>query len=347
MTTSLFLASLLLISGSVSARCPQNAVQGPNPDDCYAYAALTGTWTAANIGCHEMGGNLTFASDADSNAFLMTLPNIGYGGPYWLGGRKSLVSGQWMWADGSYVSWLNWENSDVISKPNASSLCLAFDGTSGLWKSMDCGAKLAFICKVPPNEHEVLVPGPGQQPIPIVGGPSVQNEPNPPAADPCPERRSSGKCEAGWTHIVPRDHLTGKCYKVFSPAVKSWKEGRDFCRLVDSQLVSINSDEENNAIMDWLSTTSTGYFVSIGLNNIGSFPQMRWIDGKTEHYGNWLAGEPKTMFQDQCAFLINGFNATDPQRGMWTSAACKTSPNNDDSNPLCEKLPLDWFEMKP
>lgn len=112
MRTVLFLPILLLSVGSVSASCPQNAVQGAASDDCYAYGPLTGTWTAANIGCHQMGGNLSFATDADINAFLMTLPNIGYGGPYWLGGRKSLVSGQWMWTDGRYVSWFNWENAD-------------------------------------------------------------------------------------------------------------------------------------------------------------------------------------------------------------------------------------------
>lgn len=120
MKTVLFLPIILLITSRVSASCPQNAIQGPNAGDCYAYAALTGTWTAANIGCLQMGGNLTFAADADSNAFLTILPNIGYGGPYWLGGRKSLVTGQWMWTDGRYVSWFNCEKGDgelVVSSP--------------------------------------------------------------------------------------------------------------------------------------------------------------------------------------------------------------------------------------
>uniref|UniRef100_K1QSM5 C-type mannose receptor 2 n=1 Tax=Magallana gigas TaxID=29159 RepID=K1QSM5_MAGGI len=85
----------------------------------------------------------------------------------------------------------------------------------GLWSTFNCTTLSSFICE-----------------FPRVGFTTPTTAP--------PTTTLPKSCETGWLE------LDGNCYKIFPP--ESWMEGRDSCRRMGAELVSIHTDEENEFV---------------------------------------------------------------------------------------------------
>ena len=65
------------------------------------------TWLDAEAFCESNGGHLACIGSTEEQAVIDALLDRGTLGLYWLGGRRS-VSGEFVWADGSEMNYLNW-----------------------------------------------------------------------------------------------------------------------------------------------------------------------------------------------------------------------------------------------
>ena len=63
------------------------------------------TWHEAAKKCRDMGGILASAKSAEANAFLVKLAE---GKCVWLGATDEVKEGEWLWQDGTKVTYSNW-----------------------------------------------------------------------------------------------------------------------------------------------------------------------------------------------------------------------------------------------
>ena len=90
-----------------------------------------------------------------------------------------------------------------------------------------------------------------------------------------------GPCPSGWTHFK------SYCYFV-SSAVKSWQAARTYCKSKGGDLVKINSDEENEFVLNlvYKHAPSTKQ-VWIGLKWDAHLSKFVWADNALPKYINW------------------------------------------------------------
>uniref|UniRef100_A0A8B9R3H1 C-type lectin domain-containing protein n=1 Tax=Astyanax mexicanus TaxID=7994 RepID=A0A8B9R3H1_ASTMX len=117
--------------------------------------------------------------------------------------------------------------------------------------------------------------------------------------------------EEGWIYF------SSSIYYV-STEKKNWTESRDDCRERGSDLLIINSREEQNFINMWRKYQE----VWIGLGDSETEGVWKWVDGSELITGFWRAGEPNSNGDEDC--VINEWN--------WADYPC-----NSQFNWICEK----------
>ncbi|XP_049328020.1 CD209 antigen-like protein D [Astyanax mexicanus] len=105
---------------------------------------------------------------------------------------------------------------------------------------------------------------------------------------------------------------------------KSWTESRNDCRKRGSDLVIINSREEQV----FINTLRKGQLVWIGLSDGETEGVWKWVDGSELITGFWYPGQPDNYGEEDCVFY--GFGS-DPVKN-WADYPC-----NRDLIWICEK----------
>ena len=127
----------------------------------------------------------------------------------------------------------------------------------------------------------------------------------------------------GWVSLSTGVYL-------FSSEVGSWEEGRALCAREGGRLVEITSEDENNAIGDFIATVPALQDLQfwIGLSDQYQENDWRWEGSNltaTETFTNWNTGEPNNQDNNEhCA--ERGID------GKWNDDVCTRS-----YPPLCEK----------
>ncbi|CAL8323336.1 unnamed protein product [Boreogadus saida] len=111
-----------------------------------------------------------------------------------------------------------------------------------------------------------------------------------------------GGCLAGW-----QPH-GGSCY-FLSAEKKSWMASWKDCQDRGSDLVVINSKEEQNFINNFC------WPVWIGLHDIESESEWKWVDGSPMNLSLWTPGEPNNVGNEDCAELM-------PESKTWNDRTC-------------------------
>ncbi|XP_049327986.1 CD209 antigen-like protein E [Astyanax mexicanus] len=97
---------------------------------------------------------------------------------------------------------------------------------------------------------------------------------------------------------------------------KSWTESRNDCRKRGSDLVIINSREEQVFINMW----TKGQAVWIGLSDGETEGVWKWVDGSELITGFWYPGEPNGYGYEDCGLYIFG---SDPVNN-WADYPCNS-----------------------
>ncbi|XP_047431132.1 lectin BRA-3-like [Mugil cephalus] len=106
------------------------------------------TWERALEYCKKHHtGLLQIDSEEDQAAVEHWLKhdNTVSDGPLWIGMRRSIIFGFWIWKDG-IVTHNNWKNGNQPELPFAHN-CGAININDYTWTDEDCGCELPFICE--------------------------------------------------------------------------------------------------------------------------------------------------------------------------------------------------------
>ena len=113
---------------------------------------------------------------------------------------------------------------------------------------------------------------------------------------------------------IPSDavEFNGHHYKVFDDSI-SWSNARFYCENLGGHLVTINSQEEQNFLIEQANNKSKRNYW------IGAYPEngtFHWVTGEDFSYTNWASGEPNNVFNMQNAVMMYTKRASYPA-GTW------------------------------
>uniref|UniRef100_A0A668AQ17 C-type lectin domain-containing protein n=1 Tax=Myripristis murdjan TaxID=586833 RepID=A0A668AQ17_9TELE len=113
-------------------------------------------------------------------------------------------------------------------------------------------------------------------------------------------------CPDGWTHF------NSSCYFNSSES-KSWDESRQDCLRRGADLVIINSREENSFLKKF------GLRVWIGLSDLETEGEWKWVDGSSLSYTSWAKGQPDDAPGGEDCGEVR------PERDGWNDLFCTHS----------------------
>ncbi|XP_025113809.1 perlucin-like protein [Pomacea canaliculata] len=127
-------------------------------------------------------------------------------------------------------------------------------------------------------------------------------------------RLSEQQCPRSWTQ------MDESCYALLDQQV-TWLKAREYCVAVGGHLVEIDSEDENNFILNLLKTHgATGSW--IGLQDLIEEGHFLWTTTQRQAvYTNWASGEPDDLSGEDCVWITNdpGYRA-----GAWNDDKCET-----------------------
>ncbi|KAJ7408609.1 hypothetical protein WISP_120139 [Willisornis vidua] len=246
-------------------------------------------WINARRTCMNLGGDLASIHNEQVQAFL-TYHLKDVSNDPWIGLNDLLSELNFVWADGSAVSYTNWAPGspklvepylfDTLRPEDGHNL-LQFDCVSlkrgpvdeiGKWNSEECYNSRGYICQ--------------------------KN------SDPELFQSSATVLE------FASDHSGGISYSVTAFKM-NWEEAHKTCNNNASELASI-LDPYSQALL-FLLAQEYGEPLWIGLNSNMTNGKYQWIDRWRLVYSKWSSGEPKQTLA--CVYLD-----TD---GTWKTASCK------------------------
>ncbi|XP_036452853.1 C-type lectin lectoxin-Enh4-like, partial [Colossoma macropomum] len=121
----------------------------------------------------------------------------------------------------------------------------------------------------------------------------------------------------------------GTCQFHVVNETKNWTEAQKYCREKFTDLVTIESQEEMNALIAFLNGRANQSWIGLRQNTTVRNQSWIWSDGSNSSYTYWNTGEPNNPVGDNCVQLFS------PEY-KWNDADCKWP------NPLIcyKKLPL-------
>ncbi|XP_078377865.1 CD209 antigen-like protein A [Oculina patagonica] len=113
----------------------------------------------------------------------------------------------------------------------------------------------------------------------------------------------AGVCSNNWIY------MEGSCYNFSSDAL-NWTAAKSACEALGSNLVVINSRDEQQAIAAKVSQRTW-----IGLyRNPKNTSRWLWVDGSPVNYTNWARGEPNSPNSEECGEMY--------PNGKWNDKEC-------------------------
>ncbi|NWS56614.1 MRC1 protein, partial [Chunga burmeisteri] len=268
--------------------CPEDWLLFKN--QCYKFFGSSYEyWHTARRTCMSLGGNLASIHNEQVQAFL-TYHLKDVSNDPWIGLNDILSELNFVWADGSAVSYTNWaadspklvepvlfpslhpEDGHNLQQFDCVSLKRGHADDTGKWNNEECYKSTGYICQ--------------------------KN------SDPELFKSSATMLDSGF------DHSDGISYSV-TRSKMNWEEAQKNCNNNASELASI-LDPYSQALL-FLLAQEYGEPLWIGLNSNVTNGKYQWIDRWRLAYSKWSIGEPKQT--SACVYLD-----TD---GTWKTASCK------------------------
>lgn len=257
---------------------------------CYTYYdSEIFTWGGAKMFCQDNGAFLVSIHSLDEMNFIIQLSSKRKDyrkRTYWIGLRARGLHSSYRWDDGTPLNFVNWEDEDSYDESSSTDTCVILDLVTATWKKHHCNFLGYTICKAEDGtEHTFSTPVPT---------PAIQ-----------------GYCPDGW-------YTWGnKCYKVFGrKQARNWSEAKNECKEIDSQLVSIHSQEEQDFVTLLLLPVRLNTW--IGLYSTIGGRLFHWTDNSSIVYTNWDSNQPDFhKGEEECGHMwFHG------RTGKWNDNLC-------------------------
>uniref|UniRef100_A0A8C5X0X2 MRC1 protein n=1 Tax=Malurus cyaneus samueli TaxID=2593467 RepID=A0A8C5X0X2_9PASS len=239
---------------SAPGGCPADWILFKNK--CYKFFGSSyHYWAAARIACTRLGGNLASIPNEQVQAFLTYKLNDVSSDP-WIGLNDILSELNFVWSDGSAVSYTNWaKDSPKLVEPVLFDTLQPENGPpddTGKWNDEECYKYKGYICQKNSD----------------------------------PELFNSSATVLSFAS----DHSSGISYSV-THSKMNWEEAHKNCQNNASELASI-LDAFSQALL-FLLADEVGEPLWIGLNSNMTNGKYQWIDRWNLVYSKWSSGEPK------------------------------------------------------
>ncbi|XP_050514837.1 macrophage mannose receptor 1-like [Diabrotica virgifera virgifera] len=244
--------------------------------------------------CRDMNMTLVTIPSKEVNDFLYTTVLSANGEiNFWTSGTNLVDKVSWMWMSNAQpITYSNWN----VGQPTASAYrCLLgqmIRGKDFLWMNVDCNGLYNFVCEsIEPAASSKT--GGSENWAKLFADPSVS--PN-----------------------FPLFNYNKKSYYVNTQAM-SFLDANRFCRMINMELVSIESDAENTWVYRWLRNINLGTtYWSGGTNLINGFDWIWFSSGRKVVFTKWMKGQPATINQRCIQLIVN------KGLGMeWVSLGCE------------------------
>jgi len=227
----------------------------------YRHVDLPVSLAEAQRRCEALGGRLAIA---DSRALSNFLFGLADGQPCWVGVTRT-AAGAWQGVDGRPVALDYWVGDPPAEPAPGAAAAIGFDGEAA-WALTSPHARRSFVCQWDAD--------PRVDPEPVPAGPVVE--------------------------MVGHDVIyDGHRYRAFDQPT-TWPEAMAICRQLGGDLVTIDSEAENQAVT--LLVGDRRYF--IGATDEAEEGYWQWVDGRPVEYAAWADGEPNNMGGQQHVALI-------------------------------------------
>lgn len=207
------------------------------------------SWEQAKIYCEQIGGHLATITSADENEALKSLVENQAQAWYWLGGTDEESEGIWKWVTGEEWSYSHWNTA----QPDNS------------------GGKEHYL-HIYTNKQSTVYNGFWND------APQTYNT------------TIGFVCEYDTYNMEPvlTTKYNSHTYQVFDN-VLSWQAAKEYCESLGGHLVTITSEEEQNALLTAITENNAGSNIThywLGASNDISSQSMRWITGESFEYSN-------------------------------------------------------------
>ncbi|XP_068748590.1 snaclec A8-like [Montipora capricornis] len=124
------------------------------------------------------------------------------------------------------------------------------------------------------------------------------------------DSRDMETCLSPWTEFKRR------CYRVTALRSYTWKGASAKCQSLQSHMLTINSEEENNFAAKLVQAhlrnhNSTQVHVWLGLFKSQRRGEFQWVDGSPfGNYSNWSPGEPNNVLGTELCTKIVIFGSS-------------------------------------
>ena len=116
-------------------------------DSCYLFSLEKATWNSALKRCKGHGASLVAVTSKEENAFLARFQFES-----WIGGHQQ--NGQWIWNDGSEISFLNWQ-TNRYNEYGLGNCALLQRYHAGKWGKRNCSTLARFTCEKGTETHNI------------------------------------------------------------------------------------------------------------------------------------------------------------------------------------------------
>lgn len=141
-------AELVIQRGTASCGAPANCQDAYYNGKTYRYCSSGQTWGNAQAQCQGMGMNLASINSNDENNFVGGTASSIAQGSWWIGFNDNAAEGNFVWSDGSPVTYSRWNPGEPNNSGNAEDCAEIYTG-SNVWNDLNCNSGRYFICEAP------------------------------------------------------------------------------------------------------------------------------------------------------------------------------------------------------
>jgi hypothetical protein len=112
----------------------------------YMFCPDTVNWDDARDACYTAGYHMVSVDDALENAWIDTVVDTHTSGEWWIGFNDVATEGDFVWEDGSTVTYTNWHTDEPNNLNNEDCVELNYWVNSS-WNDKDCGELRSYVCE--------------------------------------------------------------------------------------------------------------------------------------------------------------------------------------------------------